>query len=237
MKKLLLSAVIGTSMAVILTACVSPKTRQLEQHNQALYDSVKAEVNPNPTQKYDIIIDASDSIEGLVLSKLTVHFYSECRLFLKRIPAVTHIDKPLFYRAVLPFKQIGKQKYQATVYQDWLIDKDYFNQGKNCGWETPNVWFTFESTTNPNATMIDFADIGRDHETGKLLAENTAYQGTFYFSRLFIANANPENRDMVKKIALSPTDKWFGAEHRNHLGRITITAKKQFAKPTTNQTP
>ncbi|WP_066802552.1 hypothetical protein [Moraxella oblonga] len=231
MKKFMSSAfkiaIIGIIPTLVLSACVSPKTRQLEQHNQALYDSVKAEVNPNPTQKYDIIIDASDSIEGLELSELSFVFRSECTLFVKRIPAVTHIDEPLFYRSVLPFKQIGKQKYQATVYQDWLIDKDYFNQGKNCGWQTPKVWFTFKSTTNPNAIFY-FADIGQNHETGN-------YHGIFYFSRLHIANQ--KNTDIAKTIDLFPTDKWFGGEHRNHFGKIYITATPNFNKSDMNKKP
>lgn len=73
-------------LTLTLTACKSPQTIKLERHNQALYETVKAEINPNPTQKYDIIIDASNTLNGLALSNLSVKFTSECQLFLRRIP-------------------------------------------------------------------------------------------------------------------------------------------------------
>ncbi|WP_066802551.1 hypothetical protein [Moraxella oblonga] len=238
MKKLILSAMVGTSMAFILTACVSPKTRQLERHNQALYPTIKAEINPNPTQKYDVIIDATNSIDGLALSELSIEFTSKCRLFLRRIPATVTISEPLYHKMPVAFQQIGKQKYQATIYKDWLIDKDYFNHGQNCGWQTPSIRFAFTPNPNPYALELsDSTDIGRHHETRELLADNEPYQGTFYFNRLKITNPRISNIHNKYWAELSSTDKWYIDEVRPHLGKIYITATPNFNKSDMNKKP
>lgn len=222
MKKLMLSAIIGTSMAVILTACVSPKTRQLEQHNQTLYDSVKAEVNPNPTQKYDIIIDASNTLDGLALSNLSVKFTSKCQLFLRRIPVTVDIHQPLTHTIPVQFKQIGTQKYQATVYQDWLIDKDYFNQGKNCGWQTPSVYYELRPTfdTAPYKFVIkDYYELSENQKPDSLLGFNPEY--ILYRNQLSVKLDEKENT-----IWLSSSKKTFNDLKPNSgLVRVILTKK------------
>lgn len=226
-------------MAGLLSACQSShNTKQIEQ-NKAIYATIQPQINPNPKERYEIIINTKNAPSDLILTRLKASYITQCRFYLgKSAWAVGgNYDIPKHQDISLNFKKVGNHEYRADVYDDYFLDKDYFNQGKPCGWKKPWIDAYFEPSPNHHRQSYH-ADVGVNISGLPIDAQGN-FHHTYYLSLLnynqpakkqWLESAIFYNKNtQMVNLNLSPfKEKSFGGEHLNHLASVDIAMIKKF---------
>ncbi|MDO4896371.1 MAG: hypothetical protein Q3971_03315 [Moraxella sp.] len=223
-------------MSVGLSACLSASDKKEIRHNQAIYANIQPIVNPNPAQRYELIINTKNAPDDLILKNIRVSYTTKCRFYIGKTKGEVggNYDLPKYHHTELDFKKINAHEYRADVYDDYLLDKDYFNQGKPCGWYKPSVYALFEPTPN-TYRQVYLANVGVNI-SGLAVDELGNFHYPYYFSLLNykkptkkITNAYSHHQSDLNAMTLSPfKDRAFGGEHLNRLASIDIQMIKRF---------
>lgn len=212
-------------LTALLSACMGvPKGV-----TQAKYAKYKAMATPhfteNPQQGYDYIIDITNAPKGFTPVSAYAGYHSKCQS-----PAFEHITMVGNYGYVprhnqeLAITKINDTHYKITVYDDFIIEEDYFGTGKICQWYKPLVHIKFVPTPNTYNTSYEiYTDSG-----GNGNAQTDSKGATFvrwYFSKLTY------NKDPIAhkngRASITPLQNTFGGEHRENLASIDVKIVKK----------
>lgn len=202
-------------MGLTLSACISSKDIKEKENNLAIYATIQPEINSNPKQRYELIINTQNAPEDLVLKSVRANYMTKCRFFIAKNKHAGggNYDLPKYHETDIHFTKVGNHQYKADVYDDYLLDKDYFNQGKPCGWHEPAIDVNFEPTPNPHKQVYN-AFFNR---------HNLRLNGqTYYFNLLHY------NKPIKNPILTPLKDDVFGGEHLTHLASVDIQMIKKF---------
>lgn len=226
-------------MSVGLSACLSYQDKQQINANKEIYKNITPIINPNPIQRYELIINTKNAPSDLTLKNIRVSYMTKCRFYIGKTKGEVggNYDLPKYHHAKLDFKKINAHEYRADVYDDYLLDKDYFNQGKPCGWYKPSISVVLEPTPNiyrqsyQAGIGVNISGLAVDGQGNfhypyylSLLNYNQPIKKELANSHLFY---NPQTD--LYRMTLSPfKNRAFGGEHLNHLASIDIQMIKKF---------
>lgn len=101
--------------------------------------------NPAPNQLYDFTVTLTNAPENLILTKAYAQYETDCAFIVDKFAGAYSKFR---HSIPLEVKKIQDNVYHATVYGDAILNEDYYNIGKMCGWKLQYTTMIFEP--NPN---------------------------------------------------------------------------------------
>ena len=197
-----------------LNACGgSEKSMSIQEQTEARF-----QLNPHPKQAYRLKIKINDAPGPLVSMNNTYVRYMarDCSYVINHIEGVT--SHPRKY-VDIPFRQVGKNEYEASFYFDAVQDEDYFGEGV-CHWKPDGFGGTFKATGKEEETGFTISDVMRNLLEKKTLTKYYWKWSYPYFTR----EDGSISPDFVNFGITSP--ELYSAEEHKEMFTITVTLEE-----------
>lgn len=164
---------------------------------------IKERPNPQKAHRIEMVIENAPGpfavIEGAANYSVKNHF--ECG----HIDPVPGIASRITTHPAIEWKPIGEGRYEATVYEDLIVDEDYYGRGV-CRWELTEVSAMLKATASdkdtPFLASISVDEINKNASSaayfwGGAYPTDAGYEGLSVYGASDIEKFKPELRQDV----------------------------------------